>query len=168
MPFFMIWIVHGIQSRKRSKLLPAIRNKGLKLAVYLYDIIPVLHPEYVHQNTIVLFMEYLGAYLKNADIIIASTQATLEYIQRLTDDMGLQPIPGFVSWLGVDFANDGDEAEQIREDAKRAAERKYVLMVGTLEPRKNHKLVLDAFDHGLFELGYRLVFAGHFGGMWRN
>ncbi len=149
--------------QKRSKLLPAIRNKGLKLAVYLYDIIPVLHPEYVHQNTIVLFMEYLGAYLKNADIIIASTQATLEYIQRLTDDMGLQPIPGFVSWLGVDFANDGDEAEQIREDAKRAAERKYVLMVGTLEPRKNHKLVLDAFDHGLFELGYRLVFAGHFG-----
>ena len=32
--------------QKRSKLLPAIRNKGLKLAVYLYDIIQSLicHP----------------------------------------------------------------------------------------------------------------------------
>ena len=40
---------------------------------------------------------------------------------------------------------------------------KNVMMVGTIEPRKNHKLVLDAFDHGLFDLGYHLVFAGHFG-----
>ena len=59
---------------ERSRLLPEIRNRGLKLAVYLYDIIPIIHPQFAHQNTIVLFMEYLGAYLKHADIIIASTK----------------------------------------------------------------------------------------------
>lgn len=148
--------------QKRSKLLPEIRNRGLKLAVYLYDIIPVIHPQFAHQNTIVLFIEYLGSYLKNADIIIASTQATLGYINKLIDEMGLKTIPGFVSWLGVDFSN--DNRERIHKVAKNAvAVGKYVLMVGTLEPRKNHKLILDAFDHGLFDLGYNLVFAGHFG-----
>lgn len=151
--------------QKRSGLLPAIRNRGLKLAVYLYDIIPVIHPQYAHQDTIVKFMEYLGAYLKHADIIIASTKATLEYINDLIREMGVSPIPGFVSWLGVDFSSEESREEQIHEEALKAAAAKnrYVLMVGTIEPRKNHKVILDAFDHGLFELGYNLVFAGHFG-----
>ena len=39
-------------------------------------------------------------------------------------------------------------------------------MTGTLEVRKNHKLVLDAFDNGLFEEGYKLVFVGRED--WRN
>ena len=150
--------------QKRSKLLPELRNRGLKLAVFLHDIIPIIHPQYVHQNTIVLFMEYLGAYLKYADIIIASTESTLKNVNKLIGDLGIKPIPGFVSWLGVDFScGDGDEGH-LEEDARKAVVAgKYVLMVGTIEPRKNHRLVLDAFDHGLFDLGYHLVFAGHFG-----
>lgn len=150
--------------QKRSTLLPQLRNQGLKLAVYLYDIIPIIHPQFAHQNTIILFMEYLGAYLKHADIIIASTQATLNYINALIRQMGIKEIPGFVSWLGVDFSKEDDGEIQIHKDAEKAVKSgKYVLMVGTVEPRKNHKLVLDAFDDKLFGLGYNLVFAGHFG-----
>lgn len=151
--------------QKRADILPQIRNQGLKLAVYVYDIIPVIHPQYTHQNTIVKFVEYIGAYLKNADIIIASTQATLNYINKLIEQLNLKPIPGFVSWLGVDFeGSDNNSKESVRDDVKEAVKAgKYYLMVGTVEPRKNHKLVLDAFEHELFDLGYNLVFAGRFG-----
>lgn len=150
--------------QKRSKLLPELRNRGLKLAVYLYDIIPIMYPQFVHQDTIMLFMEYLGAYLKNADIVIASTESTLKYVNKLMFDLGVKPISGFVSWLGVDFSGEGENEIKLQEDVQKVIDGgKYVLMVGTIEARKNHKLVLDAFDHGLFDLGYHLVFAGHFG-----
>lgn len=150
--------------KKRSKLLPELRNRGLKLAVFLHDIIPVIHPQFVHQNTIVLFMEYLGAYLKYADLIIASTESTLKYINKLITDIGVKPIPGFVSWLGVNFLGGEENEKNVLANARKAVDAgRYVLMVGTIEPRKNHELMLNAFEHGLFDLGYHLVFAGHFG-----
>lgn len=39
----------------------------------------------------------------------------------------------------------------------------YILTVCTLEPRKNHKVLLDAYDRGLGDLGVQLVFVGRRG-----
>lgn len=150
--------------QKRSVLLPQLRNQGLKLAVFFHDLIPVNHPEFVHQNTTILFLDYLAAYLKNADMIVTSTKATREAFYELTEKLGLKQVPGFVSGLGVDFKKQEAAPQEIHKEAEKAVGAgKYILMVGTIEPRKNHRLVLDAFDHELFALGYHLVFAGHFG-----
>ncbi len=147
---------------KRSVLLPRLKKYGVKIAVYVYDILPIILPQYTHFRTRFNFMNYIGAYLQYADVIIVSAQSTLDEIYKLADKLELPHIPGFVSWLGSDFVKREGTAE-IPEEIKEAASGRYILNVGTIEPRKNHKLLLDAFDNGLFDKGVKLIFVGKIG-----
>lgn len=161
--FFDIDSVWNLPLR-RSVLLPKLKANGVKLVAYIYDIIPITHPQFCHGETVYNFMNYIGAYLQYADLLIASAQSTLDAVAELLEQLELPPIPGVVSWLGSDFNGLKDESADIHPDAAAAVEAgKYVLMVGTIEPRKNHALVLDAFDHGLFQKGMNLIFAGGIG-----
>ena len=151
-------------SLKRSHLLPILKANGVKLVVYVYDIIPITHPQFCHEQTVYNFMTYIGAYLQCADLIIASAQSTLDEIDKLLEQLNLPKIPGKVSWLGSDFnIKNSDDTEINPEAVDAVAAGRYVLMVGTIEPRKNHALVLEAFEHALFERGINLIFAGRIG-----
>ncbi len=149
---------------KRSALLPELKGAGVRLAVYIYDVIPITNPQFCHVDTLFNFLDYLGAYLQYADVLIASAQSTLDEINKLIEKLGLNPIPGYVSWLGSDFRETPEEdLTNIPQEVREAASDKYVLCIGTIEPRKNHKLLLDAFDRALFAKGIRLIFAGKLG-----
>lgn len=149
---------------KRSLLLPELKGNGIKLAVYIYDIIPVTHPQYCHTNTIFNFLDYIGAYLQYTDIVIASAKSTLDAINQLAEELGLKPVKGYVSWLGSDFSRKKIASEKADPEIERIIKKgDYILTVGTIEPRKNHKILLDAFDNGLFDDGINLVFAGRIG-----
>lgn len=174
---------------RRSYLLPKLKARGVRVAVYIYDIIPVTHPQFSHQNTVFYFMNYLGAHLQYADYIMVSAQSTLDEVYALMDQLGLPRKPGCVTWLGSDYTHTIDaktanevRAQEIREqgaiDETKAAgmtttvnpeieaaalSGPFVLMVGTIEPRKNHRLILDAFDQGLFADDVHLIFAGRVG-----
>lgn len=148
---------------KRSTLLPELKKQGLKIITYVYDIIPVTNPEYCHSNTIYNFLDYLGATLKHSNAIIASTQSTLDEIDKLASELHIVPPAGSISWLGSDFQKEA-RSEKIQKEAIDAAGiRKYILTVGTIEPRKNHKVLLDAFDQELFGENLSLIFAGRIG-----
>lgn len=151
-------------SVKRNALYPLLKARGVKLAVYVYDIIPVSHPQYCHEETILNFMGYIGAAMQHADMLIASAQSTLDSIGRLERKLGLDAVPGRVSWLGCDYKKNTDAGLQIDKRAVKAASSgRYVLTVGTIEPRKNHKILLDAFDSGLFEDDVYLILVGRIG-----
>lgn len=151
-------------SLKRSLLLPKLKANGVKILVYIYDIIPITHPQYCHGNTTNNFMSYIGAFLQYADMIFASTQSTLDAIDDLLRQLKLPSIPGCVTWLGSDFKVQDNTKEEIHPKAKAAVDAgQYVLMVGTIEPRKNHAVILDAFEKQLFSKGMNLIFAGKIG-----
>ncbi|MBO4775704.1 MAG: hypothetical protein J5515_03730, partial [Lachnospiraceae bacterium] len=46
---------------KRSVLLPRLKKYGVKIAVYVYDILPIILPQYTHFRTRFNFMNYIGA-----------------------------------------------------------------------------------------------------------
>lgn len=149
---------------RRSEILPVLKERAVKIAVFVHDIIPITHPQYCHANTTYFFMNYIGAYLQYADLIITSTESTLNEIRKLQKRLELKEIPGFVTSLGSDFAFDKKSEEKIDPDVIRIAkQKKYILAVGTIEPRKNHKILLDAFDQKLFEEDISLIFAGRIG-----
>jgi len=148
---------------KRSFLLPLLKEKGCKIAAHIYDIIPVTDAQYCHEFTTLSFLEYIGAQLRNADLIVSNAQATLDAINHLIAGTEVQAVRGEVVKLGSDIRK-GNKNQTVRAHVNEiAAKGKYVLMVGTIEPRKNHKYILKAFEETLFEKGIHLVLAGRIG-----
>lgn len=154
-----------VQTWRRSDLYPRLKQAGVIIVSYLYDIIPYTNPEVLHSGFVVNFLYYMGAALQYADFIFASTQSTLDEIAALQKELGLRKTPGYATWLGADFnqAAGGESPATPHPEALRAASGRFVLMVGTIQPLKNHALVLDAFDKALFERGLSLVIAGRMG-----
>ncbi len=158
-----------ISPLKRSWLLPKLKEQSVKIVVQIYDIIPVTHPEYCHAYTVLSFLEYLGAHLTYADLMIANAQATIDAMKAITTEAGSRMPETAVVPLGCDFSGKQRNEEKkrsynVRDKIRKIPEKgKYILMVGTIEPRKNHAYVLNAFDQTLFEQGVNLVFAGRIG-----
>ncbi len=154
-----------VQTWRRTDLYPRLKRIGVKILSYIYDIIPFTNPEVLHSGFVVNFLYYLGAALQYSDVIMASTQSTLDEIAALQKDLGLRKTRSFATWLGADFNQKAGEESKAEPhpEALRAASGQFVLMVGTIQPLKNHALVLDAFDKELFSRGLNLVMAGRMG-----
>lgn len=149
---------------KRSWLLPLLKKQRVKVATLIYDIIPITESQYCHEFTTLNFMEYLGAHLKYSDLIIANTQATIDSIHEIISGTDVKVIKGAVVPLGSDFQCGEVKELKVQESVRRVVNKgKYILMVGTLEPRKNHRYVLEAFEKSLFDEKINLVFAGRVG-----
>ncbi|MBQ8189490.1 MAG: glycosyltransferase family 4 protein [Lachnospiraceae bacterium] len=150
---------------KRSYLLPLIKKQGATIVAHVYDIISITHPQYCLERGVYYFMDFIGAHLQFADCIITNAQATVNELQKLTEQLNCQLPSCHVVPLGSDFRqqNTIDESQVSQQLADIVKSRPYLLMVGTLEPRKNHKLLLDAYESGLKDLGYNIIMAGYMG-----
>ena len=150
---------------KRSYLLPILKRQGIKIVAHIYDIISITHPQFCLERGVYNFMDYIGAHLQYADKLIVNAQATVDELRRLTSRIGCELPSCSVVPLVADFKDNrviADE-EVPKQLVDIAREKKYILMVGTIEPRKNHKFLLDAYDEGLKKLGYNIVMAGYMG-----
>ena len=151
---------------KRSYLYPLLKQRNVYIITHVYDIIPITHPQYCHENTTVNFIKYIGAVLQYADLVITSAQATVEALDKLSDSVGTERKRCKVVPLGSNFSDKAFFSRKEKPDpevVKITENRKYLLMLGTLEPRKNHSLVIDALESGLAEQGISAIFAGRIG-----
>lgn len=149
---------------KRSYLLPILKRQGCKIVAHIYDIISITHPQFCEERGVYNFMDYIGAHLMYADKIIVNAKATVKELEKLSQQVGCNLPKCEVVYLGADFQKGDVQETQIDASIKEIVKGKpYILMVGTLEPRKNHKLMIEAYDRGLKELGYHVIFAGYLG-----
>lgn len=150
---------------KRSYLLPVLKRQGAQIVAHIYDIISITHPQYCLERGVYNFMDYIGAHLQYADKFIVNAQATIRELEKLAAKLQCELPPCTVVPLGADFQGNRHirEEDVPSEVVDAVAEGPFILMVGTLEPRKNHKLVLEAYDSGLKKMGYHVVFAGYMG-----
>lgn len=150
---------------KRSYLLPILKEQGARIVAHIYDIISITHPQYCLQRGVYNFIDFIGAHLQYADEIIVNAHATVDELQKLAERVGVQLPSCHVVPLGADFG----EKEIVEEHQVSAGlativkNRPYILMVGTIEPRKNHKLLLEAYEKSLKEMGYNIIMAGYMG-----
>ncbi len=160
---------------KRSWLLPKLKQQGVKIVSHIYDIISITHPQYCLERGVYNFADYIGAHLLYDDLIIVNAEATTAELEKLAKKCNICLPECCAVPLGADFSKVNMEisAKDVSEAVLQATkDLKYILMVGTIEPRKNHKLVLDAYDGtgfddktvpSLKEQGYGLIIAGNIG-----
>ena len=153
----------------RGWLFPILKQRGVTIVSHLYDLIPVTHPQFFYELTVTQFLSWTSSVLQYADHIICNAEATKDALADLCKSLDIAPPPCTVVPLGADFAPkkqaadaEDEEEEKDTELLEKLVPRRYLLMVGTIEPRKNHALLLDAVDE-LSALGVKVVFAGRIG-----
>ena len=149
---------------RRGFLYSELKKHGMKIVVFLQDVVPVMYPQYVHPSTVYRFYDYLAACLKYADVILTSTEHTKKDIETIAMRCSLEKKVR-VAGLGADVtAMLPTLKEDLREDVTTAvASGRYMLIVATIEPRKNHGVLLDCMEKELEGKNINLVIAGRQG-----
>lgn len=112
---------------------------GARIVVMVHDTIPLDHPGYQRPGTPERFAGLLARIGQNADLVLYNSAATRESAERHFRTRGRVP-PAIVAHLGVDPpAKPGTMPIEI------AADRALFVTLGTIEPRKNHALLLDVW-----------------------
>lgn len=136
-----------------TDLLQHMRMRGAKSYFVVYDLLPVLRPEFFNPPTTRSTRDWLNAVALYADGLICNSKAVETELRGWLE---LHPPPrreplqlGFFH-LGSDFDAVASEAEPLPEEAarvlKQLEQRPTILMVGTVEPRKGHAQVLVGFE----------------------
>ncbi len=141
------------------RLLATRRRFGLKLAVLIYDLIPLRRPEWADPSTARRFGHWIDALLREADVLLAISAATAGDVASRRATLGLASLPCQLVRLGDGFSAAEGAAATLRVP--------YALFVSTLEIRKNHALLVEAWRVLLArfdpQVVPRLVFAGRQG-----
>ncbi|MBR1622797.1 MAG: glycosyltransferase family 4 protein, partial [Pseudobutyrivibrio sp.] len=164
MPEFQL---RGIQVPKNHPTALEFKKRGIRCYAVIYDILPLQFPEYFEGKTSKAFGPYLQEILDNYDGILSDSRSVNDDIIRYCEDNHIELKEniklGFFH-LGADTfeSKKGSVSKKIIDFILKDG--KNYLMVGTVEPRKGHKLVLEAFEK-LWKDGFdgKLCICGHVG-----
>jgi glycosyltransferase involved in cell wall biosynthesis len=159
---------HVVPTHKTQ--LMAWRTAGVTFHFVVYDLLPLLKPEWFSARKVTDFRLWMRNVAGLADSLICISSAVeTDLHQWLKARYGLEPmsIPTCVVPMGCDVKTGATEPNKFAFIRQRAGNGKLALMVGTLEPRKGYSQVLDAFE-GLWSQGaeHVLVIVGRPG--WRT
>jgi glycosyltransferase involved in cell wall biosynthesis len=131
----------------RGALFRRLKAKGLIIAVLNHDVIPILLPEFCYLNTLVSFSETIADHIQYADYALATSARAARDLCGVAERFLGRSMSIRVIKLGADFAATSAGAnETVLTDFPELAGLRFLLSVGTIEPRKNHALLLQAFD----------------------
>ena len=141
-------------------------GSGLRYAILIYDLIPVIRPEYCDAALVRMFTAYAEGCLPQAEAVLAISEATVRDTIAWSRRQGLslRATPRAIP-IGTGFSH----ATPAPVLPAGLAPGGYALFVSTIEARKNHALAFRAWRRLLDELPPQqvptLVFAGRVGWM---
>jgi glycosyltransferase involved in cell wall biosynthesis len=141
-------------------LVSRAKTQGAKIIFLINDIFPVSNPEFVDPPNVVNFTHMISDALQLADAILYPSIETKKALEK-----GFFPDGIKKPHQKIFYGADSSEAAWIFDNVKRRD--KSILMVGTIEPRKNHRLVLKWFL-SLAKKDVRLTFIGKNGWLADN
>jgi glycosyltransferase involved in cell wall biosynthesis len=128
-------------SNLSAPMLTVLGQAGLRRMVMVHDCIPLDHPEFSRADAPAVFAAKLAAVSAHADTVIHLTHATKAGTEAHLARLGRVP-PGIVAPLGVTVAPPDPSALPSGLDLTAP----YFVILGTIEPRKNHALLLDVWE----------------------
>ncbi len=151
-------------------------ERGLRFALLVYDLIPLRRPEWCDQYLALRFREWTTEVFPLVDIFLTISRASASDLVTQAKESGYAlrraptPIPigtGFTSPGKPVLARHAADAHPAPVTSRLPADGSYVLIVSTIEARKNHMLLFRIWRRMLEELPREqvptLVFAGRVG-----
>lgn len=111
-----------------------------RIVVFVHDIIPITYPQYCRPDVIARFHTDMKNVTKFADRVIFNSAATQREAERFFQTCGRVP-PSLVAHLGLDLSLAGNP-----ERFAAASPKPRFHVIGTIEPRKNHALLLTIWQ----------------------
>ena len=115
---------------------------GGRSSVFIHDVIPLDYPAYTMPHAAESFSKTLRHASEYADLIICNSDHTRQTATRHFEIAGRVP-PMITAHLGVDLPVPDPSAIPSGIDTGKP----YFVVLGTIEPRKNHTLLLDIWEH---------------------
>lgn len=145
----------GLEDRRYADLL---RRMNVRPVLKVHDLIPITHPEFCRPGARKKHISRMRTVLELARGIITNSQTTLDALAAFAEaeNMPLPPsIPALLASHNI-RAVAGDPP----------SDRPYFVVIGTIEPRKNHLLLLQIWKRLVEQMGDRapmLVIIGRVG-----
>jgi glycosyltransferase involved in cell wall biosynthesis len=119
-----------------------LRELGVRVGLYVYDLIPITHPEFCDPMLSVWFTLAIGDGLRCFDFLLAISDYVAQDVRRLLDENGLQEIQvqavPLAHVLKPASTHPVMAGGQWTPAISRLRGRPFVLSVSTIEARKNH------------------------------
>ncbi len=136
------------------------RQAGAKVVTLVHDLMPIEAPQYCVRWVRGAFDSWLRQAAAHSDLILCNSLSTQAALTTHADRHAMALPPSRTLRLGDDLPAGGDGP--VREAARQFAKTQpFYAAIGTLEPKKNYDLLLDAFE-ALWRQGARagLLLAG--------
>lgn len=147
-------------SNLTARMLGSVKSAGGTVHVMIHDVIPLEYPQYQRPGTIEPFRQKVQRAGQFADLMIYNSADTKTRTETFLRGWGKVP-DAIVAHLGT--IPPAPDASQLPADLPPKGA--YFVTVGTIEPRKNHALLLDIWE----EMGSdapQLLICGNRG--WNN
>ena len=148
----------GHSGPEKSEYALWLRRRGLRAIFMVHDLIPVTHPEFCRPVEHARHARRVESVLRHAAAVLTNSYSTLRVLSAYADRCGYALPPTLAVPL-AGTALSGDVGD-------RPLPEPYFLMLSTIEPRKNHWMILQVWRRLIERLGTaapRLVIVGRRG-----
>ena len=131
---------------KRAFLYPRLHSQGTKIINFIHDMIPIIRPYSTHRDIVRNFTTFVDALYRYSDMVLFNSRSSQRDFSQIKEQIGCSRyIPHRVVKLGSSlFAQ--DDLPIVDSRYSELYKSRYLLFVGTIEPRKNQALLLDVFE----------------------
>ncbi|MCX7371635.1 MAG: glycosyltransferase [Alphaproteobacteria bacterium] len=149
--------------------LAGLKRQGLRLGVLVYDMFPATHPEFATEDTVRYFNQALNEGLLFWDFALAISEFSAAEFRRVAAARGFPEIPVIAVPLAHSFGMAAPQVpawlDTFPQSMQDIRDRDFVLVVCTVEVRKNHLLLFHAWQRMIAEGDNPpvLIFAGRIG-----
>ncbi|HGG05050.1 MAG TPA: glycosyltransferase family 1 protein [Aliiroseovarius sp.] len=112
-----------------------------KACILIHDMIPLDYPEFQAPGMVETFTRRMKNVSRFADLVVYNSQQSQDDAKRYFGDWGRVP-PGIIAHLGVE----APPADSIPAPSGPLKGKPYFVTTGTIEPRKNHAMLLDVWE----------------------
>lgn len=123
-----------------------LADRELRPVYLIHDLIPITHPQYCREGEATRHHLRMAAALRSASGLILNSAATKHDLADFARGHGLTMPPHLIAWLGT-ARIPLPSADPTPQD------RPYFVILGTIEARKNHLTIIEAWREIVARMG---------------